>query len=117
MPGFNPGNQLPEGHDMTKFLLAGAAALGMMMGVATAQTTSSQTTTTTAPTPLMVPSGTLSTTSTEKSIGADGTQTDSSRTTYGNSNGVASDSVTRTTTIPPPAQVTTTQQTTSTVTQ
>lgn len=102
---------------MTRFLLAGAAALGMMMGVAAAQTTSSVTTTTTAPTPLVVPSGTSSTTTTEKSVAADGTRTDSSRTTYGNSNGVASDSVTRTTTYPPPVPVTTTQQTTTTITR
>jgi hypothetical protein len=102
---------------MTSYLLAGTVALGMMMGVATAQTTSSETTTTIAPTPLVVPPGTLSTTSTMKSVGADGTQTDSTRTTYRNSNGVAADSVTKTTTVAPPVAVTTTQQTTSTVTQ
>jgi hypothetical protein len=102
---------------MTKFLLAGAVALGMMTGVAVAQTTTSQTTTTTAPTPLYVPPGTLSTTSTEKAVGVDGTHTDTTKTTYGNTNGVASDSVTKTTTYPAPAVVTTTNETTTTKTQ
>jgi hypothetical protein len=102
---------------MTKFLLAGAVVLVTMTGAAMAQTTTSQTTTTTAPTPLVVPAGTLSTTSTVKSVDIDGTRTDSTKTTYGNTNGVASDSVTKTTTYPPPAPVTTTSETTTTKTQ
>lgn len=101
---------------MTKFLLAGAAALGMMTCAAMAQTSTSQTTTTTAPTPLSMPAGTLSTTATEKSVGVDGTRTNSTKTTYGNTNGVASDSVTKTTTYPP-AAVSTTSETTTTKTQ
>src|SRR5277367_5316312 len=106
-----PGQLFPEGHDMTRFLLAGVAALGMMTGFAVAQTTTSETTTV-VPTIVAPPPGTLSTTMTRKSVGADGTQTDSTRTTYSNGNGVAEDSVTKTTTHPPPAVVTTTQQTT-----
>jgi hypothetical protein len=102
---------------MTKLLLAGAAALGMMTCAAMAQTTTLQSTTTTAPTPLAVPAGTLSTTSSEKSVGVDGTRTDSTKTTYGNTNGVASDSVTKTTTYPQPSAVTTTSDTTTTKTQ
>jgi hypothetical protein len=115
-----PGSQFAEAHDMTRLLLAGAAALGIMTGVATAQTTTSETTTTTAPTPLAPPPGTLSTTTTRKSVGFGGTQTESTGTTYRDSNGVAGDSVTRTTTYPPPAPppaaVTTTQQTTTSTT-
>jgi hypothetical protein len=102
---------------MTRFLLAGATALGMLTGAAMAQTTTSQSTITTAPTPLVVPAGTLSTTSTVKSVGIDGTRTDSTKTTYGNTNGVASDSVTKTTTYPAPVAVTTTSDTTTTKTQ
>lgn len=102
---------------MTRFLLAGAAALGIMTGIAAAQTTTSQTTTTTAPTLLAPPLGTLSTTTTRKSVGVDGTQTDSTRTIYSNSNGVAADSVTKTTTHPLPAVVTTTERTTTSNTQ
>ena len=77
---------------MTRFLLAGVAALGMMTGFAVAQTTTSETTTV-VPTIVAPPPGTLSTTMTRKSVGADGTQTDSTRTTYSNGNGVAEDSV------------------------
>jgi hypothetical protein len=102
---------------MTRFLLTGAALLGLMMGVAVAQTTTSETTSTTAPTLVAPPSATLSTTTTRKSVGVDGAQTDSTGTTYRNSNGVASDSVTKKTTHPSPAVVTTMQQTTTSNTQ
>lgn len=102
---------------MTRLLLAGAAALGMMTNLAMAQTTRSETTTTSAPTPLSVPTGTLSTTSTEKSVGIDGTRRDSTRTTYRNTDGVASDSMTKTTTFPPPTALTTTTETTTTKTE
>jgi len=100
---------------MTRLLLAGAAAFGMMTCVATAQMTTSQTTVTGAPTVVAPPAGTMSTTTQSRSVGMDGTQTDSASTTYRNGNGVASDSVTRTTTYPPPPPVaTTTTRTTST---
>ncbi len=102
---------------MTRWILAGAAALGMMTGAAMAQTTTSETSTTTGPASLPVPTGTVSTTSTQKSIGFDGTRTDSAKTTYSNSDGVASDTLTKTTTFPPPPAVTTTTETTTTKTQ
>jgi hypothetical protein len=102
---------------MTRFLLAGAVALGMMTGIAVAQTTTSETTTTTAPTLVAPPPGTLSTTTTRKAVGVDGTHTDSTQTTYRNSKGVASDSRTKTTTHPAPVVVTTTQQTSTSSTQ
>jgi hypothetical protein len=102
---------------MTRFLLAGATAFGMMTCVAGAQTTWSQTTVTTAPTVLAPSPGALSTTTTKKSVGLDGTQTQSTGTTYSTTNGVASDSVTKTTTYPPPVAVTTTRNTTTTTTQ
>ena len=102
---------------MTRFLLAGAVALGVMTGVAVAQTTTSQTTTTTVPTLVPPPPGTLSTTTTKHSVAADGTRTDATKTVYGNSNGVASDSMTKTTTYPPPAVITTHERTSTSVTQ
>ena len=55
-----------------------------------------------------------------KIVDGDGTQTESTKTTYRNSNGVVSDSVTRSTTYAPPPPVvssTTTQSTTTTNTQ
>jgi hypothetical protein len=63
------------------------------------------------------PLGTLSTTTTKRSVDAYGTQTDSTATTYRNPNGVADDSVTKTTTYPPPVAITTTTATTTTRTQ
>jgi len=102
---------------MTRLLLAGTVALGMMTGIAVAQTTTSATTSTTAPALVAPPPGTLSTTMIRKAVGFDGTQTDSTQTTYGTSNGVASDSTTKTTTHPSPAVVTTTQQTSTSSTQ
>ncbi len=85
------GKPLPERYKMTRFLLAGAMAFGMMSGIALAQSTTLQTTTTTAPVVLAPPTGTLSTSTSTKSIGPDGARTDTSGTTYRNSNGVASD--------------------------
>jgi hypothetical protein len=102
---------------MNKLLLAGAAALAMTAGVAMAQTTTSQTTTTTTPSLVEPPTGTLSTTRTQKTVGLDGTQTNTKETTYHNSNGVADDSVTRTTTTYPPAPVMTHTETTTSVTK
>jgi len=88
---------------MTRFLLAGAAAFGMLTCAAMAQMGTSQTTVTTSPTMVMPPSGTVSTTTKKSEIGIDGTQTDS---------------VTQTKTYSPPPPVTsTTTQTTTTNTQ
>jgi hypothetical protein len=124
---------------MNKLWLAGAAALAMMTGVAVAQTTTSQTTTTVYPTVLTPVAGTMSTTNSDgtqtmttvypavvtpvagsvsvtrtvDTTNSDGTQTTSKETTFHNSNGVADDSVTKTT-IYPPVAVTTTNTKTST---
>lgn len=107
---------------MTRLLLAGAAALGLMTGVALAQTSSSTSTTTTTTPPAIAPlipppAGTLSRTTVRKSVAPNGTRTESTRTTYGNANGVASDTVTNTTTVPPPVTATTSRETTTTVTR
>jgi hypothetical protein len=104
----------PERHKMTKFLLAGAAVLSLMTGVAAAQSTTSQTMTTTVPTSVAPPPGTLSSTTTTKSLGADRTRTETNRTTYRNSDGVEADSATKTITYLPPAAITTTRSTTTT---
>ena len=101
---------------MTRFLLAGAMAFGMMSGIALAQSTTLQTTTTTAPVVLAPPTGTLSTSTSTKSIGPDGARTDTSGTTYRNSNGVASDTELKTTTYPPPPVALSTTNNTSTTT-
>ena len=111
---------------MRKTLLASAALLAMTAGVAFAQTTTSQSTTTVTPatimpvpappviTPLMAPpAGTLSTVRTEKAVSADGSVTDSQSSTYRDTNGVAGDSVTKTTTYPAPAVVSTDTTTTT----
>ena len=108
---------------MSRLLLASAAALVMTMGVAMAQsTTTSQTTTTVTPsivTPSIVapPVGTLSTSRTTSTTSSDGTQTDSKETTYRNTNGVADDSMTRTTIYPPVAITTTNTKSTTSVTE
>jgi hypothetical protein len=123
-------------HKMNKLFLAGAAALLMTTGAAMAQTTStSQTTTTTIAPPVdVMPTGspkfatpndalghegTVSVTRTLRTIGPDGAETDTSQTTWPNSNGVADDSVTRTTTYPalPPVVTTTTTTSSSSVSQ
>lgn len=119
---------------MNKLLLTAAAALLMTAGVAVAQTTTSETTTTITPIEVMPTNGSgkfptpndalqaedpMSVTRTVRTIGADGSETDTTRTTYRNSDGVADDSVTRTTTYPvaPPAVTTTTTKTWSTTTE
>jgi hypothetical protein len=102
---------------MTRLLLAGTAALSLMTGVALAQSVTSQTTTTTVPDVVAPPQGTLSTTTATKSIGVDGTRTETSGTTYRNSNGVASDSQSKTTTYPPSVAITTTHSSSTTSTQ
>ena len=98
---------------MNMLFAAGAVALALTTGAAVAQTTS-QTTTTVTPAPVVAPpDGTLSVTRSQKSIGPDGTQTNSDETTYRNSDGVADDTVTRTTTIPAPPIISTTRSTTT----
>lgn len=88
--------------------IATSAALIMTGGVALAQSsTYSQTTTTTTapamtgPAPVAPPlPGTLSSTETTKATDGYGNSYESSKTTYGNANGAASDSVSTTTTAP-----------------
>jgi hypothetical protein len=102
----------PGGQGMTRLWLAGAAALGMMTGVATAQTII-----TTAHAPTVVvppPPGTLSTTTTKKSVGPDGSLGYSRSTTYNDATGTTSR--TTATTYPPAPPPVTTQQTTTTTT-
>lgn len=107
---------------MMKFISVGAAMLALIAANATAQTTTSQSTTTvTTPTvvvPQMVapPVGTLSTTRTEKTVGADGTMTDTTSSTYRNTAGVANDTVSKTTAYPP-AVVTTDTRSSTTITK
>jgi hypothetical protein len=56
-----------------------------------------------APAPVMPPPpGTLSTTETQRAVDSNGNEYDSTKTTYGNANGAASDSATTTTIQPPP---------------
>jgi hypothetical protein len=98
---------------MSKLLAAGVVALAMMTGIALAQTTSSQVTTTVTPVIVAPPAGTLSVTRTQRTTGPDGTQTNTSETTYQSSNGVADDSVTRITTYPPPLTTTITKSSTT----
>jgi hypothetical protein len=107
---------------MKHFLLATVFALAMTTGAAMAQTTTETQTTTTvtpalvAPAPLLVapPVGTLSSTTTKKTIAPDGTETDKTETTYRNTDGVADDTMTRTTTIAPPVATQTTNTYSST---
>ena len=114
---------------MRKTLLASTAVLVMMAGIAVAQTTTSESTTTVTPatimpipappviTPLAAPpAGTLSTVRTERTVSADGSVSDTQSSTYRNTNGVANDTVSKTTTYPAPA-VTTTDTTTTTETK
>lgn len=104
---------------------------GFMMGTAAfillaatvlahAQTsTYSTTTTTTAVAPVGVsdpapvtspPVGTLSTTESQKSVDAYGNEVDTTKTTYGNVNGAASDATSTTTIQPPPVETTVTKK-------
>ncbi len=102
--------------DMTRLLLASAAALGLMTAVATAQ--ASETIITTAPAPtVVVPSqpDTLSTTTTRKSVGPDGSVGYSRSTTYNGATGTTSE--TTATTYPAAPPPVSTQQTTTTTTQ
>jgi hypothetical protein len=103
--------------NMNRLLIAAGAALLMTAGVAVAQPSTSQTTTSTTVAPAVVAPapGTLSTTSSRKTIDSDGKQTDTTRTTYRNTDGVADDSVTRTTTSALPVETTTRSSTTTTI--
>jgi hypothetical protein len=97
---------------MTRYLLAGAAALGMMTGAAVAQTSSSETTTTTT-TPAVVAPVTVSTSS---SIGraamADGDQTATNSSTSRDSNGNVIETTITNQSYPLTGMVTTTKKTT-----
>jgi hypothetical protein len=66
-----------ERHDaMIRYLMAGAAALGLLSGAATAQTsTTEQTTTTTAPAPSMAPMTVTNTKTTENKVSSEGVRT------------------------------------------
>jgi hypothetical protein len=106
---------LPGEQDMTRLLLACAAALGVLAGVATAQAAETIITTAPAPAPTVVvppPPDTLSTTTTKKSIGPDGSVGYSRSTTYNGATGTTSESTTTTYPAAPPPV--TTQQTTTT---
>jgi hypothetical protein len=101
-----------------------AFAVLFSSGLAMAQTSTSQTVITTTPSPagpviapiVPPPVGTLSTTTTEQKVLPNGTRINSESTTYRNTQGVAQDSLTRTTIAPPPPPPTTTTQTDTTVT-
>jgi hypothetical protein len=114
---------------MRKSLMVGVATLATLAipsGVAMAQGMSQSTTSTTtvAPPPVVVtpapvvvapPPGTLSVSHSQATSTSDGTQSRTDQTTYQNSNGVASDSVSKSTTYPP-AIVQSTKKTTTTIT-
>jgi hypothetical protein len=112
---------------MQKLHLVAAAILVGGIGTAAAQTTTSQTTTTVVPdAPAVVvsppvvmspPAGTLSTSQTRKVIRPDGSSYERRSTTYRNTDGLASDSVTRVTPAPVIAPQSTTTTTTRTITQ
>lgn len=96
---------------MLKYIVAGAVALAMLSGVAKAQNAPSQS----GATPIVAPPvGTLSSSRTERSIDSNGTEIDSSRTTYRNEAGVADDVHTSTTTHPAATTTTSSSSTIST---
>jgi len=104
-------------------LMIGAATFALIAGMALAQTSSETTTTTTTAAPPMVAPpvvtppapGTLSTTETQKAVDSNGNEYDSTKTTYGNANGAASNSVT-TTTVQPQVPTTVITKKTTTIT-
>jgi hypothetical protein len=107
---------------MQKLHLVAAAILVCGIGTADAQTTTSQTTTTVVPAvpaPVVVPPpvGTLSTSRTRKVIRPDGSSYEKHSTTYRDTSGSASDTVTRVTPAPVIAPQSTTTTTTRTITQ
>ena len=114
---------------MKTYAMATAAALVLMTGGALAQTTTTESTTVTqpavvappvvAPAPVVPPPpGTLSSTETQKSVDANGDEYDSTKTTYGNAAGAATQSTSTMTMQPAPQsvlpEVVTTKKTTST---
>jgi len=106
---------------MYKHLSLAAAVLALTVGAAAAQSSSSSsstTTTTQPPVSLVVPPpiGTLSTEHTSQTVNPDGSQSSSKSTTYRNTEGVANDSVTRSTTTPAPLPMETTTHHSSTTT-
>lgn len=110
---------------MRKYLLASIGVFTLVAAGALAQTTSSDSTTTTSqslptvitPAPVQPPpSGTLSITESKHITDGDGTQVNSTKTTYGNANGAASDSTVTTTTPQPPIITNTNNSSSSTTT-
>lgn len=96
---------------MSKYIVAGALALSLLSSVALAETGPSPGGTTMIVAP---PIGTLSSTHTQRTIDSNGTETDSSRTTYRNEAGVADDVHTTTTTHPAATTTTSSSSTTTT---
>ena len=102
------------------FILPVIACLAVP-GVALAQTTTQSSTSTTSalpPSPMVPPApvappapGVLSTTKTERSVSGNGDSYESTKTTYGNANGAASQSSSVSVTPPPPVTSTTTEKT------
>jgi hypothetical protein len=103
---------LERQNTMTRFLLAGAAALGMMTGAVMAQTqtstSSTQTTTTTTAPPVTISNSTL----TGSAVTADDVKTSTVGSGFGDSSGNATKTTISTTTYPLTDLVTTTKKTT-----
>jgi hypothetical protein len=96
---------------MSKYIVVGAVALALVSGPVLAQSGLSPSGTT----PIVAPPiGTLSSSRTERTIDSNGTETDSSRTTYRNEAGVADDVHTTTTTHPAVRTTTSSISTTTT---
>ena len=98
---------------MSKYIMGGAVALSLLGGIASAQAEPAQGGTTSIVAP---PIGTLRTSRTQRTIDSNGTETDSSRTTYRNEAGVADDVHTTTTTHPAATTTTTSSSSTTTTT-
>jgi len=97
---------------MSKYAIAGAMVALLFGAGVSAQTMPPQTSTSSSAAP---PEGTLSTSDTRHTIESNGTETDSSRTTYRNPAGVADDVHTTTTTHP--AATTTTSSSSTMITR
>jgi hypothetical protein len=112
-----------------KPFLPATLALLLSGGLAFAQTTTESQSTTTVtpivrpvatPSPIIAPPpGTLASTETSRTVSPNGTVTDKDQTTYRNTDGVANDSLTKTTTLAAPIVIdkTTSSSTSTTVTQ
>jgi hypothetical protein len=96
---------------MSKYIVAGAVALSLVSGPGSPQTGPSPSATTPVVAP---PIGTLSSSRTARTVDSNGTETDSSRTTYRNEAGVADDVHTTTTTHPALSTTTSSNRTTTT---